>query len=89
MNKNTFKDDYNIGRVHEIEARRRILQIYNNFKIGNEQDETNYKYINYDFQIIEPSNIFSLQFEVKYDRLVNYTNNYFIEFQNNNSIYVN
>jgi len=78
MKKTNFKADFNDGRAHEIEAIKRVLKLHKNFKLGIQQDETNYKDVHYDFQVVEPSNIFTLEYEVKYDRLVNYTNNFLL-----------
>jgi hypothetical protein len=63
-----------LGQEHETEAIIRI-EILNNVKLTTRQDETNFKYIHYDFSTSD-----GLKYEVKADFMSNKTGNLFIEF---------
>lgn len=69
-----FQELLKLGQEHEQEAIKRIEKL-NNSKCMMQQDETNFKYIHYDFLTSD-----GLKYEVKYDRASDKTGNCFIEF---------
>jgi len=69
-----FQELLKLGQEHEQEAIKRIEKL-NNSKCMMQQDETNFKYIHYDFLTSD-----GLKYEVKADFMSDKTGNCFIEF---------
>ena len=49
---NNFYECLKFGREHEIKAQDKIKNHFYQCKITTQQDEHNYKYIHYDFEIL-------------------------------------